>query len=126
MRGTDITHLVYADDLLLFMWAYESTINLIASYLKDFGKSVGLHPNLSKSHLIVAGVTAQTMDSLLRLTRFQQGSFSFHYLGIPIAMEKLRTSNYGPLMETIMRRLASWAKYTLSYADKLELVRTML
>lgn len=124
--GTSITHLAYADDLLLFAQADESTINLIAGCLRDFGMMVGLHPNLRKSHLIAAKVLECVVDRLLELIGFQWGSFPFCYLGIPIVAEKLRTRNYGPLTETIMKRLASWPKHTLSYVNKLELVRTVL
>lgn len=71
---TDITHLVYANDLLLFTRADESTITLIAECLKGFGDVAGLRPNLNKSN-IFAKVDERTRCRLLDIIRFQQGSF---------------------------------------------------
>lgn len=96
---TEITHLAYADDLLLFARGDESTIAMIADCLQDFGDMAGLRANPLKSSIYFAGVDPRTRDTLLALTGFQQGGFPFRYLGIPLATEKLRISNYGALID---------------------------
>lgn len=63
--GTEIMHLAYADDLLLFARADKSTIILVVNCLVDFGAKAGLHPNLSKSSLFIARVTDCTIYRLL-------------------------------------------------------------
>ena len=123
---TEITHLAYADDLLLFARGDESTIAMIADCLQHFGDMAGLRANPLKSSIYFAGVDPRTRDTLLALTGFQQGSFPFRYLGIPLATEKLRISNYGALIDAVVLQLTSWPKHTLSYAGKLELVKTVL
>lgn len=120
------THFACANDLLLFAWANESTITLIANCIHDFGSTAGLQPNLNKLNIYLAGVTDKIKYRLLEMTGFQLGSVPFRYLGILLAAKKLCTSNYRALTETIMRRLVSWPKHTLSYAGKLELVKTVL
>lgn len=110
-----ITHLAYVDDLLLFMRADESIIKVIVDCLVDFRQRAGLLPNLSKSNLYMARVSDHTIAWLHEIMRFQCGMFQFLYVSIPLTMERLRTSNYGPLIEAIMHKLASWPKQTLSY-----------
>lgn len=62
----------------------------------------------------------------LRLTGFQQGSFPFRYLGIPLASVKLELSDYSPLIEKITAKILTWPRNTLSYAGRLELIRWVL
>lgn len=121
-----IIHLAYADDLLLFERGYESIITLIADYLKEFGDVVGLRQNLQKSSIYFTRVDEQLRGKLLDIIGFQQGSFPFRYLGIPLAMEKLCSSNYETFTGVVVLKLTSWANHTLSYVGKLELVKTIL
>lgn len=107
--GARITHLAYVNDLLLFVRVDEAMISSIAD-LADFGARARLLPNLNKSNLYIAGVNDHTTSRLLEIIRFQRGTFPFRYLDIPLVAEKLHTNNYGPLMEAIMWRLATWPK----------------
>lgn len=123
---TDITHLAYVNDLLLFAQADESSITWIEKCLVDFSAQDGLLPNLRKSNLYMVGINDRIASRLLEITGFQRRTFPFRYLNIPLMAEKLRTSNYNPLTESIMWRMASWSKQTLSYVGKLELVKMVL
>lgn len=55
--------------------------------------------------MYLMGVDDRTKDKLMQIIGFQVGSFPFHYLGTPLAMEKLHTSNYGALTDVIVRQL---------------------
>lgn len=77
-----ITHLAYLDDLLLFAKGVESTITLMADYLKDFVDVSGSRLNLNKSNIYFTGLDHRTWTRLLDITEFQQGTFPFSYLGI--------------------------------------------
>lgn len=57
--GTHITHLAYADDLLLFARADDSTIALLADYITKFGNTARLHPSLRKSNIYIAALTTE-------------------------------------------------------------------
>lgn len=120
----EITHLTYADDLLLFARGDESTIALIANCLRDFGDTASLKGNPLKSNIYCTGVDPRTKETLLQIIGFQQEAFLFCYLGIPLATEKLRISNYSILI--IVWKLTFYPKHTLSYPGKLELVKIVL
>lgn len=42
----------------------------------------------------------------------------FRYLGIPLALEKLKIVNYILLMNSLIKKINCWLKNTLSYARK--------
>lgn len=50
----------------------------------------------------------------------------FRYLGIPLALAKLRISDYNPLADSLIRRINAWPKRTLSYAGKIKLISSVL
>ncbi|XP_042467136.1 uncharacterized protein LOC122050283 [Zingiber officinale] len=91
-----ITHLVYVDDLMLFARADKTSINVLAGCLEQFGCEAGLKANPLKSHIYMIRVDVGMKGQLLQITRFQEGTFPFWYLGIPIATEKLQIANYDP------------------------------
>lgn len=49
----------------------------------------------SSKNLYMVGISDRTASRLLDITGFQCKTFLFRYLGIPLAIKKLRTSNYG-------------------------------
>lgn len=55
---------------------------------------------------------------LMVILGFQEGSMPFRYLGILLASKKLRITNYSPLMDSLIRKINSWPKKTLSYAGQ--------
>lgn len=69
--GTDITHLMYVNYLLLFARADESTITLIKDCIEEFGSIAGLQPNLKKSSLYLVGVNDHLRGKLLEIIGFQ-------------------------------------------------------
>lgn len=104
----------------------KSTISLMVDYLKDLGDVVGLRLNLNKFNIYFAELDDRIRTRLSDIMGFQQGTLPFRYLGILLAMEKLRANNYGALIDTFICKLTSWPKHILSYARKLELVKTVL
>ncbi|XP_042472038.1 uncharacterized protein LOC122054661 [Zingiber officinale] len=67
----------------------------------------GLKANPLKSHIYMAGVDVGVKGRLLQITGFQEGTFPFRYLGIPLAAEKLQIANYDPLLEAITNKINS-------------------
>ncbi|XP_073051681.1 uncharacterized protein [Primulina eburnea] len=57
---------------------------------------------------------------------FRQGSFTFRYLGIPLAAARLRESDYSVLVNANSKKITAWPRHTLSYAGKLELILSMV
>ncbi|XP_042404042.1 uncharacterized protein LOC121993799 [Zingiber officinale] len=121
-----ITHLAYADDLLLFSRGDRSSTRVIMGCLEQFEMMEGLRPNLNKSCIYMAGLEGDARQELLTITGFQEGHMSYRYLGIPLASEKLKITDYGPLMDALSRKISIWPKLTLSYAGRVQLIQSVL
>lgn len=121
-----ITHLAFADDLMLLSRGDSGSIGILMHCLRDFGACSGLHMNISKSNIYLAGLDRCVSDDILAVSQLSVGSMPFRYLGIPLAASSLKLLNFAPLLEAISNLLKSWEDMSLSYAGRTELIRSVL
>jgi len=50
----------------------------------------------------------------------------FRYLGVPLATKKLSIVQWQPLIDRIVAKISSWTAKKLSYAGRVQLVRTVI
>ena len=124
--GLKITHLAYADDLVLLSRGDPTSIALIMEKLKHFGECSGLQTNMGKSSFFAAGICPEELETIKRITGFALGAFPFKYLGIPVAASRLTIAQFSPLMDKISDYISAWAGASLSYAGRTELIRSVL
>ncbi|GFY87986.1 hypothetical protein Acr_05g0016250 [Actinidia rufa] len=96
--GLTITHLAFADDLVLFSKGDPKSVSMLMENLNHFGDCSGLKVSFSKSSLFAAGINSSDMEAIKDITTFSQGSFSFRYLGILVADSRLTISQYSLLL----------------------------
>ena len=123
---TKLTHLSFADDLMLFCGGsvdYAMTLN---KALLDFSSASGLHPNASKSCVFVTGFDERYKQAILNIFGFPIGSLPIKYLGVPLITTKLSYGDYLPMIERITSRIQSWTSKFLSYAGCLQLIQSVL
>ncbi|GLT96250.1 hypothetical protein SLE2022_138910 [Rubroshorea leprosula] len=122
--GVSLSHLFFADDLMLFAQASIAQLDIIMDCLNQFAKSSGLVLNLQRSKLFFSpNVHSAVANSLsarcdIPLT-FNLGT----YLGIPITHTRHSHKNYGYILEKVQRRLSNWKSANLSLAGRKILVQ---
>ena len=121
-----ITHLSFADDMLVFFDGSESSLAAILATLTDFHHISGLGLSLSKSCLFVDGGNMVFAHSLAARFGLTQGSLPVRYLGLPLLPHKLRTGDYQPLLDKFRARINSWTVKRLSFAGRLQLLQSVL
>ncbi|GFS35505.1 hypothetical protein Acr_00g0040240 [Actinidia rufa] len=121
-----ITHLAFADDLVLLSRGDVTSVAMLINTLNHFGDCSGLRVSIAKSSLFTAGICSQDMDTIKEITGFTQGSFPFRYLGIPVADSRLTIAQYGPLIDKITGHISAWAGANLSYVGRIELIKSVL
>jgi hypothetical protein len=72
----NLTHLCFADDLLLFSYASSISITIIKAALSEFELLSGLRANPSKSSLFCSGVSERLKSSFF--TKLQMGEGHLH------------------------------------------------
>ncbi|KAL1198665.1 putative ribonuclease H protein [Cardamine amara subsp. amara] len=120
-----ITHLAFADDILIFFDGAASSLQGISETLQDFQLLSGLGMNRNKTTLFYAGLNLQESESLTDFG-FRHGSMPFRYLGLPLLHKKLRKADYSPLIDKITARIQHWTIKTLSFAGRLQLITSVI
>lgn len=121
-----ITHLMFADDLLLLARADASSIQLIHQAFQKFSKASGLEANLQKSTAYFGGVPHGDIQELQQLLPIPQGIMPFTYLGVPLSHKKLTINQCKPLVEKVTNKIKSWTARFLSYAGRVQMVTSVL
>ncbi|XP_074282651.1 uncharacterized protein LOC141607190 [Silene latifolia] len=114
----NLTHLVFADDLLVFTRGDLPSVKGVAKCLEFFSELSGLHANPAKTDLYFGGVADGIRDLILAETGFSAGEFPFKYLGLPLFNARITQDMYQPLLDKIKARIMHWANNSLSYAGK--------
>jgi hypothetical protein len=121
-----LTHLCFADDLLIFSEANLSSIAVIKNALLEFEQISGLKANPSKSSLFCAGVSDEMRALLLEDLQMKEGLLPVRYLGIPLISSKLSAGDCKALVDRITGRINSWTSKKLSFAGRLQLLSSVL
>ncbi|XP_038996678.1 uncharacterized protein LOC120121390 [Hibiscus syriacus] len=116
-----LTHLCFADDLLIFCKASIDSIIGVQTVLDDFYSISGLKLNVSKCEMFFAGLSVVHCRDISEFPGFKIGKLHVRYLGIPLVTKKLNEMDYQPLIDKIRARLNLWVNKHLSFASKLQL-----
>lgn len=121
-----LTHLAFADDLMLFCRGDLVSVRLLMDCLRDFHEVSGLAFNAHKSSIYVAGIHDSDLQDIIQVANFGIGSFPFRYLGVPLLASRLNVCHFAPLFDRIRALIAGWSQKLLSYAGRLELIRAVV
>ncbi len=121
-----LTHLMFADDLLLFARADVNSITLLNSEFCNFSQASGLQANSDKSCIYFAGTSMEVQDAILQITQMTKGDLPLRYLGVPLSSKKLSYNQCRPLVEKITIRVHHWSLRCLSYAGRLQLLQSLI
>lgn len=117
-----VTHLLFADDLLVFSDGSRHSITGIRRVLSVFKEWTGLDMNAAKSEIFFGGYTDIEASVIADISGFKIGSFPTKYLGLPLNPSRISYATMQPFIERITAKLHCWTVKTLSFAGKVILV----
>lgn len=123
---TKLTHLCFADDLLIFTKGDKQSVKGVLEVLKEFELQSGLGVSLSKTCFFSCGLQQMEINEIAEETGLSHGTLPIRYLGVPLCTKKLSLSNCEPLISSIKMKLNSWSAKSLSFAGRLLLINTVL
>ena len=121
----NISHLIFADDVMIFFDGESASLHAITETLEDFSGWSGLHVNKDKSELFVAGVNELEAVEVTSYD-FPVVKLPIRYLGLPLMHRTLRVSEYNTLLHKLAGTFRAWAVKMLSYAGRLQLLSSVI
>lgn len=125
-KETKLTHLCFADDLMIFMEGTPHSVSGVLEILKEFETRSGLGVSITKTCFFSCGLSQQEIDNIKQISGLSHGTLPIRYLGVPLCTRKLSMTNCEPLILSVKGKLSSWSAKTLSFAGRLLLINTVI
>ncbi|GJX72614.1 RNA-directed DNA polymerase, eukaryota, reverse transcriptase zinc-binding domain protein [Tanacetum coccineum] len=121
-----LTHLCFADDLLVLCHGNEESVIVIKEALDLFSKVSCLKPNINKSTIYFSNVDIGEKCRILNIMPLQVGSFPTRYLGVPLISKRLGKTKCKQLVDKVKSKVEDWKNKFLSYAGRVQLIASVL
>lgn len=125
-RKSNLTHLCFADDLLIFTDGTLSSVQGVLQVLQEFEAFAGLSISVDKSCFFPSGLTELEMDEITQASGISVGSLPIRYLGLPLNSRKLSITNCEPLLQQVRSKINAWTSKYLSFAGRQVLISTVI
>lgn len=122
----NLTHICFADDLMIFSNGDTSSVSVIKSALEEFSRISGLKPSMEKSLVFFGNVPDRVKSSILEIMPFSVGSLPIKYLGVPLISSRLCKQHCAPLIDKVKLKLQNWKNKSLSFAGRLQLIKSVV
>lgn len=124
--GPEVSHLLFADDSLVFCKAEEEDCKTLLDILDIYAKESGQRVNFQKPAITFGkGVPDHMKSNLTQLTGIIKiGGFG-RYLGLPETIGRNKYDKFSFIKQRIMKKLESWYTILLSPAGKEVLIKAV-
>ena len=91
-QASKLTHLSFADDLLIFIDGSLRSVQAVLQVLREFELRSGLAVSVQKSSFFASGLSTHETDLIQFSTGMPMGTLPVRYLGVPLCSKKLSLS----------------------------------
>jgi hypothetical protein len=122
-RCFPLTHLLFADDLMIFTHATSSEAGIIKECLTKYNLWSGQTVNTDKSNILFSANTCvSTRNSILEIIPYAGTPISAKHLGLPMFFGRSKQSSFLDILHKVKGKIEGWRSKTLSQAGKWKLV----
>ncbi|XP_074301272.1 uncharacterized protein LOC141632644 [Silene latifolia] len=125
-KRIELSHLCFADDLILFCKGERASIELLLQAFNFFSKASGLKMNKGKSNYYCNGMDDWLVNEIGRAIGMKLGAVPFKYLGVTVSPKRLSILDCTRLVDNVVDRIRGMGAKHLSYAGRLVLIRVVL
>ncbi|XP_056690588.1 uncharacterized protein [Spinacia oleracea] len=125
-RDIKLTHLCFANDLILCSKGDFPSIYLLLQAFKLFSITSGLSANIQKSSVYCHGMTESDVNRVIAASGFTRSALPFRYLGVPICSKKITAAQCEMLVDKVTARIKVWSSRNLSYTARMQLINAVL
>ena len=125
--GPALSHVCFADDLILFAEASISQIRVIRKVLERCCGASGQKVSLEKSLIFFyANVYRDLAKSISTESGIRGTKELGKYLGMPVLQKRINKETFGEVIEKVSSKLAGWKRRFLSLAGRITLTKSVL
>ena len=121
-RAVHITHLLFADDTIVFCEAKKEHLTHLSWILFWFEAASGLRINLAKSEIISIG----EVDEMAVQLGCRVGQLPAVHLGLPLGAPNKAVSGWDGVEEKVRRRLVLWKRQYISKGGRITLIKSTM
>ena len=125
-RAPAISHLLFADDTLLFFRVRPDQAFIVREVLNTYAAATGELINPAKCSILFAencyGTVSSEIKSILNVT---QEVFEAKYLALPVPEGRMNKRKLQSLIEKLAKRLVDWSEKYMSMASKEILIKAV-
>jgi ribonuclease HI len=126
-RAPGMSHLLFADDSLLFFQGSIQQATVVKNILDRYEKGTGQLVSLGKCSIMYGRrVPDHVQAEIKQILRYDTESFEEKYLGLPIPEGQMRKGKFRSLKERFQKRLSDWVEKYLSSGGKEVLIKAIL
>ncbi|GAA0161541.1 reverse transcriptase [Lithospermum erythrorhizon] len=122
----EITHLSFADDMILLTSADIGSFKVIKKTLAMFVYLTGLRLNCAKSKIFFGSTPEDTKVALCEFMGMSEEELPMKYLGMPLSSKGLTNDDYRALFDKICNKINTWQMRHLSLGGRVELIRSSI
>ena len=111
--GVKLTHLSFADDILVFTNGTSDSLQGFLQVMETFAGMSGLYINAAKSQMFAAGSNLDPLLLEAESKGITVGNLPIRYLGMPLTTKSLTAHDYEPLIDKVRGRMLSWSNKSL-------------
>jgi hypothetical protein len=117
---------LYANDMVLFLSLAVQDLQIARCTFNMFEDASGLGCNLGKCQFALIRCTGEQVRLATDVFPCSVINFPVHYLGIPLAISRLRKSAWQPMIDKIADKLPTWRGRLMHRSGRLALIKSTL
>ncbi|CAM8956265.1 unnamed protein product [Rhodiola kirilowii] len=122
-----ITHLMFADDCVLFLKARSDSVDRISEILRRYEEISGQKVNYAKSEMVCSKNVPEELKLRFKdELQFKMVESHSSYLGLPLIFSNKKTILFRQIEERVMRKIGDWKHKLLSGAGREVLIKSVL
>ncbi|XP_060968361.1 uncharacterized protein LOC133035936 [Cannabis sativa] len=124
--ATPISHLMFADDTILFARANTEEATNLMGCLNLYERWSGQVCSRAKSSvLFLNNLDIDKRKAILQMLTIKQSDGEERHLGNPFVFKRMKKDSFLKLRESMLQKLAGWKMRLLSYAGRLTLIKSV-